>query len=218
MGSQSDQKTYDEIMHATYRALCKHGYANLRMQDIADEFDKSRSLLHYHYDTKEELLVAFLDHLIGWIGDRLAESETEEPLERLAEFIEKFVIDPLADGEETNDSERFALAMLELRLQAVHNDDFREKLRAHYEENVATVAGIIEDGIEAGVFREVDAERTGEAIYTALLGARMYHVTLEAEDATQRMRDSLAAFVVDGLLVKGDDRNPAAAFEAVADE
>lgn len=201
MGTQAEEEdTHDAIMRATYHALCKRGYADLTMQDIADEFDKSRSLLHYHYDTKEELLLAFLDHLIGWIGDRLAESDTEEPLARLEEFVDKFVVEP---GEEAR--ETFALALLELRVQAAHNDAFREKLAAHYEENVEAVATIIEDGIEEGAFRHVDPDETGEAIYTALVGARMYQVTLGAEDATHRMRDALAAFVVDDLLVDGRD-------------
>lgn len=196
-GAKEQTNTHDAIMRATYRALCKHGYANLTMQDIADELDKSRSLLHYYYDTKEELLLAFLDNLIGWIGARLAESDTEAPLERLEEYIDRFVIDRDQSGQET-----FALALLELRLQAVHNDAFREKLTAHYEGNVEAVAEIIEDGIEAGVFIETDAYETGEAIYTALVGARMYQVVLDAEGASHRMQEALATFVVDGLLAE----------------
>jgi AcrR family transcriptional regulator len=202
MGNQENERdTHDAIMGATYRALCEHGYADLTMQDIADEFDKSRSLLHYHYDTKEELLLAFLDHLIGWIGDRLEESDTEKPLERLEEFVDTFVVEP---GEA--ERETFALALLELRVRAVHNDVFREKLAAHYRGNVEAVADIIADGIEAGVFRAVDPDATGEAIYTALVGARIYQVTLDAESATRRMRDALAEFVVSGLLV--DEHRP----------
>jgi len=196
---ESVEDTHDAIMGATYRALCKHGYAHLTMQDIADEFDKSRPLLHYHYDTKEELMLAFVDNMVGWIGGQLAETEAEDPLERMETYVDGFVIDP---GEE--DRETFALALLELRVQAVHNDDFRRKLARHYENNVDTVAEIIADGVEAGVFREVDPEAVGEFVYTSLVGARMYQVTLGAQHASRRMRDNLAAFVVDDLLA--DDR------------
>jgi len=204
MGSEATGgDTHDAIMGATYHALCKHGYANLTMQDIADEFDKSRSLLHYHYDTKEELMLAFVDNIVGWIGERLAESETEEPLERLSEAIDGFVIEP---GEE--ERETFALALVELRVQAVHNEKFREKLATHYERNVEAIAEIVADGIEEGVFHDIDPYRTGEGIYTAFQGARTYQVTLGAEDASLRMRDAIAEFVVDDLLV--DDRDPVA--------
>ena len=46
----SDSKK--EIMEATYEALCKHGYAELSIEKIADEFDKGKSLIYYHYDDK----------------------------------------------------------------------------------------------------------------------------------------------------------------------
>ena len=192
------EDTHEAIMGATYRALCKHGYAHLTMQDIADEFDKSRPLLHYHYDTKDELMLAFVDNMIGWVGGQLAQSDTEEPLDRMEAYIDGFVIDP---GEE--DRETFALALLELRVQAVHNDEFRSRLSRHYENNVGTVADIIADGIEAEVFREVDPDEVGEFVYTSLVGARMYQVTMGAQHASRRMRDDLAEFVVDDLLVDG---------------
>ena len=192
------EDTHEAIMGATYHALCKHGYAHLTMQDIADEFDKSRPLLHYHYDTKEELMLAFVDNMIGWVGGQLAQSDTEEPLDRMEAYIDGFVIDP---GEE--DRETFALALLELRVQAVHNDEFRSRLSRHYENNVGTVADIIADGIEAEVFREVDPDEVGEFVYTSLVGARMYQVTMGAQHASRRMRDDLAEFVVDDLLVDG---------------
>jgi len=192
--------THEAIMGATYRALCEHGYASLTMQDIADEFDKSRSLLHYHFDTKEDLLLAFVDQMIGWIGDRLAETETEDPLPRLAEYVDRFVIEP-----DESDRQTFALAVVELRVQAVHHPPFREKLQAHYDRNAETVADIIADGIEAGVFRDVDPEAVGETIYTAMVGARTYQVTLGAADATRRMRDAIAEFVISDLLVADRD-------------
>jgi AcrR family transcriptional regulator len=196
MGADSaGSDTREEIMHATYLALCEHGYANLSMQDIADELDKSRSLLHYHYDTREELLLAFIDHLVGWIGDELEETDTEDPRARLIEYVDRFAIEP---GEQRR--ERFATALFELRLQAVHNERFREKLAEHYCGNVEAAAEIIADGIEDGVFHPVDPERTGEIIYTALEGARMNQVLLDAEGASIRMRDAILEYVVQSLI------------------
>ena len=184
MGADSaGSDTREEIMHATYRALCDHGYANLSMQDIADELDKSRSLLHYHYDTREELLLAFIDHLVGWIGDELEETDTEDPRARLVEY-----------------ADRFAIALFELRLQAVHNERFREKLAEHYRGNVEAAAEIVADGVESGVFHPVDPWRTGETIYTALEGARMYQVLLDTEGASERMRDAVVEYVIGNLV------------------
>jgi len=64
----------EEIMEATYRALLRHGYADLSISRIADELDKSKAAIYYHYDTKDDLLVAFLEFAV----DRFEETiETE---------------------------------------------------------------------------------------------------------------------------------------------
>jgi len=68
-------------MEATYRALCAHGYADLTTQDIADESETSKASLHYHYDTKEELLLSFLDYLYDRFVERY---ERRTPLGRMA--------------------------------------------------------------------------------------------------------------------------------------
>jgi AcrR family transcriptional regulator len=190
-----EEDTRDAIMRATYRALCEHGYADLSMQDIADEFDKSRSLLHYHYDTREELLLAFVDNLVGWIGDRIEERDATDPRARLLAYVDQFMLEP-GDAEHRN----FLVALFELRMQAVHNERFREKLAAHYRSNVEVAAAIIEEGVEAGVFRPVDPYGTAETVYMAIEGARMYQVVLGAEGAAQRMQDALRRYVVADLV------------------
>jgi len=184
----------DAIMDATYRALSKHGYADLSMQDIADEFEKSRSLLHYHYDTREDLILAFVDNLIGWIGSELEKTGTEDPRMRLLEYVDRFTLG------ERDRRHGFVVALSELRLQALHNDRLREKLTKHYQENIDTAVGIIEDGIEAGVFRPVDPQATAELIYTSMQGAAFHEVVLGAEGSTRRMRDGLVEYVVSDVV------------------
>ncbi|PSP70021.1 TetR/AcrR family transcriptional regulator, partial [Halobacteriales archaeon QH_9_66_26] len=74
----SRDDTQAAIMDATYRALCEHGYADLTIQTIADEFDKSKSLLYYHYDTKDEILIGLLDYLLGQFTIRVAIDPPDE--------------------------------------------------------------------------------------------------------------------------------------------
>ena len=86
-------EVHEELMAATYRALCAHGYADLTMQRIADEAGKSKSLLHYHYGTKQELLVAFLDYLFDRFEARVAATEGDAPETRLRVLLDKMVPD-----------------------------------------------------------------------------------------------------------------------------
>lgn len=68
-----------EILDATYRALCAHGYANLTLQDIAVEADTSKASIHYHYDSKNQLFAAFLDELFERFIDRVDSPEGDTP-------------------------------------------------------------------------------------------------------------------------------------------
>ena len=163
----------DEIMDGVYRALCTHGYAELTMQDIADECDKSKSLLHYHYDTKADLLVAFLDRLITDYENRLAREADDPPLERLVMFIARFVFTP-----EQTDRESFHLALLEMRSRGPYDERIREQLDRSDEVLRETVADILQDGIEEGVFEPVDVDRMAAHIVATLDGARTRQITL----------------------------------------
>ena len=163
----------DEIMDGVYRALRAHGYADLTMQDIADECSKSKSLLHYHYDTKEDLLVAFLDTVISDSERRIAAHADDPPAERLAGFIGWFVFDP-----DAVDREAFHIALLELRTQGPFNEPIREQLARSDRLLRGTVVDILESGIEEGVFRDVDVQETAALLVATLDGARTRQITL----------------------------------------
>jgi len=164
----SDQPSAaDEIMDGVYHALRAHGYADLTMQDIADECSKSKSLLHYHYDTKEDLLVAFLEHIITDSAERIEAHADDPATERLVAFIGWFVFGP-----DAADREAFHIALLELRTQGPFNDRIREQLDRSDRVLRGTVADILESGIEEGVFRDVDVEETAALLVATLDGAR----------------------------------------------
>ena len=196
-----------EIMDGVYHALRAHGYADVTMQDIADECSKSKSLLHYHYDTKEDLLVAFLDHVISDSEQRIEARADDPPAERLAQFVGWFVFE--ADAV---DREAFHIALLELRTQGPFNDRIREQLDRSDRLLRGTVADILESGIEAGAFRDVDVEETAALIVATLDGARTRQITLSSgeEDAeateptyTRTVAEATLQRIVGPLLAEG---------------
>jgi len=197
----SEQAAADEeIMDAVYRALCEHGYAELTMQDIADECSKSKSLLHYHYDTKADLLVAFLDDMLTSYEERTACTSDDSPAERLVEFVAQFVFTPDED-----DRVSFHLALLEMRSQGPFNERIQRQLDRSDELLRSRVADILRDGIEAGSFEPVDVDRVAALLVATLDGARTRQITLDdgqpsatytravAEDALDRIITPLLA-------------------------
>ncbi|GGM68864.1 AcrR family transcriptional regulator [Halarchaeum rubridurum] len=182
-------ETQTAIMEATYRALCEHGYADLTMQAIADEFSKSKSLIHYHYDTKEELLVAFLDYLLdGFLAKVEETNDGDDPRERLDTLV-----DILLSGPE--ESEDFQIAMLELRSQAPYVEAYREAFAANDQHLVGLLADTVAAGVESGVFRDVDPERVAETILVMIDGARSRSVLFGSGDTVAHTRRAIDGYV-----------------------
>ncbi|WP_411964296.1 TetR/AcrR family transcriptional regulator [Haloferax sp. YSMS24] len=205
-------EVHETLMQATYRALCAEGYADLTMQRIADEAGKSKSLLHYHYGTKRELLVSFLAYLLDRFEEKVEATEDDAPDERLRFLLDKMCPDEDDDG----DYDRFGLALTELRTQAPHDEAYRTQVARNEVAIRERFADIIRDGIEDGTFRAVDPDRTASLLFAALDGARLQRVVASgvdsndpsgpAHDTPADVRAALETFVVSDLLADdGDD-------------
>lgn len=199
-------ETEQEIMEATYRALCNHGYTNLTMQAIADEFDKTKGVLHYHYDTKQELLVAFLEYLLAAFYDDLDEELADGPAaprDRLEALIEMLLVGRRRELTATGfDHWGLTQVMLEIRTEAPHEPAFQDQLTRNFDAIETLLAEIIADGIEAGDFKPVDPEQTATMILSLITGARIYQVTLNRDDVAADvhavLQASLDAWLYDG--------------------
>jgi len=201
--SEGEPLAAEEIMDGLYRALCEHGYAALTMQDIADECGKSKSLLHYHYDTKEDLLVAFLERMLADYEAKMECRAGQPAVDRLVEFVARFVFDP-------EDTERasFHLALLEMRSQGPFNERIRELLVRSDGLLRSTLVEILEDGIEEGTVEPVDTDAVARLIVATLDGARTRQVTVGESGVqyTRTVAEQALSRLVDPILAEGVDR------------
>jgi AcrR family transcriptional regulator len=196
-GDPADTRT--AIMKATYLALCKYGYADLTIQRIGDEFEKSKSLLYHHYDGKDELLVEFLGFMLeNFESDVPVEQHDDEHAQLLAILDHALPLDP--------DDERleFTSAMTELRAQAPHDEAYREQFTRTDRFFRQRIADVVREGVERGAFRDVDPEQTAALVVTTINGSMLERVTTDAEDAIRASRAELDAYVDAHLLADRD--------------
>lgn len=170
-----------EIIEATGRALCEYGYADLTMQRIADESSVTSAAIHYHFDTKEELLNGFLDDLLNRFESRLA-CEAQDPRERLVDFFDAVF------EESASDHDDFPVALMELKAQAPYHEFFRERFIELDEVVRSVVKTAVEDGIEAGYFTETDPNRIAHLVATMINGSHVRTVALDEESSQTRER------------------------------
>ena len=189
-----DDETTEDIMRAVYSALCTHGYADLTMQDIADESSLSKAALHYHYDTKRDLLLAFLEHLHGKFTDRLADAEAaagDDPADRLVAFLDAALFPPERDDA---DLREFRTAVLEIKAQAPYEPAFRTHLSEFDDFVHGRVAAIVADGMERGRFDDrADPEAVASFVVTVMNGAHTRSVAVDhpVEDARRAVLEYL---------------------------
>ncbi|GAA0285620.1 TetR/AcrR family transcriptional regulator [Halobacterium noricense] len=187
----------DEILDATYRALCEHGFADLTVQDIADNSEKSKATIHYHYDSKQDLFEAFLEYLYDDYIDHVDDVSGETHREHLLALVEF----SLAEGGDVPGID-FRTAMLEIKAQAPYDGGFRKRLTDFDQYLTDRIETVVEAGVEAGEFRaDVDPETTAEFLVTTIKGAHTRRVSVN--HPLDRIRETLAEYVETRLVADG---------------
>lgn len=184
------QSTKDEIIDATREALVEHGYADLSMGKIADEFGRSQSLLHYHFDSKEKLIAAVLrrerKQYKGWF-----QSMPTDPEQRLDLLVESFV----REYSDWADREPMAARYSELLAAANHSEPIQMELQALFDRIREEFVETVREGVDDGTFQDVDPEHVGHLITAANASAGQYWL-LDNPEAETTIADALESFVL----------------------
>ncbi|WP_323174613.1 TetR/AcrR family transcriptional regulator [Natrialba sp. PRR66] len=196
MGDPWDEafsERHEEIMQAIYRALHKHGYADLTMKRIADEYGKSTAAVHYYYDTKDELLAAFLDYVLKEFADSIQDIKTTDAEERLELLLDQLLVKP-------QEGLDLPIALLEMRSQAPYKDAFRDRFQQNDEYIQYMLKAVINHGIDEGVFNDVDAAHVTHSLMTIVDGARTRAVVLNDIEELETARQTASEYV-DAMLL-----------------
>jgi AcrR family transcriptional regulator len=129
--------------------IVRRGFAATRVADIAAEVGVAPATVHYHFDRKDEILVrALLWTNEQLIADLEASESTEDPVRRLARFIERTIPHP---------GERRDEYLLEIDLWSwmrIHGEEL-ETYGAYGDRWIEHIRQIIQDGVDVGAFTVV---------------------------------------------------------------
>lgn len=191
---ESPETTREEILAAAYRALCTHGYAELTVERIGEEFDKSVSLIYHHYSGKDELLLACLDFMLEQYATETGSDGISDPRAELEALCDRVT---LADA--PAEHREFMRSLAGLRGQATHDAAFREYFTRSDGFFRGQLTAIVEAGIETGAFRDVDVERTVAMIQTVFSGALFRYATSDDDEWLSAVRRELYAYLEERL-------------------
>ncbi|WP_408956709.1 TetR/AcrR family transcriptional regulator [Natrinema sp. 74] len=193
-------ETEQRIREAAFRALGKHGYADLSIKDIGEELGQNPSIIYHYFDSKDELLLSMLDVFVELFVGRQAERPLTDPEAELRRFVDQ-MLNP-THGEQAMssppaDMETVASRVyVELWAHATWDSDFRRETTQVEERLRAALARILRAGIETDRFRPVDAEQTADHIFF-LLQQGIHARTTTNRDDIERIRTLIDAIIAD---------------------
>jgi len=195
-GKVAPEDTRELIMEATYRALAKHGYKDLRMRDIGEEMEMTRQVIHYHFDGKNDLMASFLEYIADQYEGSVEVDRDADPREELRARVDQCLFGPEFD--EFTHWDRMKVYH-ELFAYAQHDERHREIFSEHYENIRDSIVTVVRDGIDQGVFRETDPELVGQLITDVIHVARSRKISLGHDDAPEQAREAIQRYVVRSL-------------------
>ncbi len=186
------QRRRSEILVAAEAVFGERGFAGTRLEDIANRLEMRRPSLLYYFADKEALYDAIFESILEHFWSRIeAAREAEDPLERM---------DAIASAWIECLSERPSAARILLRQIVDVLPPRSEAVQARLGAILAAIREEIDDGVEAGLFKPVDARMYA----TTIAGASMFWVAAQpvmersfgidplAPESLEEFRDMLA--------------------------
>jgi len=183
-----------EVGVAVRQALAEYGYERLTTAKIADHYDKSEAGLYYYFDSKDEMIAAFLEHAATQLGEELLCVDTDTPEAALRAACENLFRTP------EHDHAGLAVAIMELLSHAPHNETLRRPLLELERACLEALTDIVAAGVEQGVFRPVEPRATAAFLLAAADGSTGIAVALEM-NVSDDLRTGWEAYV-DSLLAE----------------
>lgn len=204
-------QTKERIVDAAYRTLVRRGYHETSMKDIASEAGVAPGLAHYYFETKEDLLVAAIEHgckpvMDGW---ERAGINLSGPLPEDADpmMFARVGFD-LAKHELRTYGGLFLLTF-DMFGVGLHNPKIAAAVRSFIEERRAFIARITQ-GVMAGMAEPpaASADALAAAIWGSLHGIYLQKVTnpdFDADAAIDALSEMAIAFATRPRSTSGEE-------------
>lgn len=192
-----DGETIQSILAHTIQCIAEQGYEGASMREIARRSGVAKSLLHYHFSTKEDLLLRAARSMADEIARDITERDRRagSPVERLAGMATDLY--ELLLGH----TERCAF-MTEMYAMAAHNPRVAEMLREYRQ----TEYQLIEERLRDAMRNQLEkipggAEGFAAMVQTMMAGMIAQHSILESNQIRLARWQQIVQFILNGLVL-----------------
>jgi AcrR family transcriptional regulator len=160
----SDERT-SQIISAAEGVFSKKGFAEARMDDIAEKTGLSKGTLYNYFKSKDDLIIAILDRIFQreFKAFEQIDLSTTSATDSIWLFIDTVV----------KDIKYFLRAMpiaYEFLALAFRNKTVQKALKVYVNRYMDILVPIIQSGIDSGEFKNVDAQEVAVSMGAILEG------------------------------------------------
>jgi TetR/AcrR family transcriptional regulator, fatty acid metabolism regulator protein len=183
----------EELIKATYYEVAEKGYSAVTLQDIAKRAGVSKGSTLYYFATKEDLFLGALEWMVKQFDRRNGEviAKVEDPIEKVRALIGNI----FASAQE---SRQFFLAYSDFVSIGTRNKRFHDLNARFYDGCRGHNREVVEAGIRAGVFRQLDVEEAS-TMMRALVDGLMLQWFFSSEGTFDDYRRRCERIVLDYL-------------------
>jgi AcrR family transcriptional regulator len=186
-----------QILEAAITEFARHGFHATRMEDIARASGLSKGAVYLYYKSKDAIITALLRTLFAWElrGARAIVDTEGSATDRLLAMTRMFA----------DELDRMVVAMpilLEFYAVAFRQSTVRDYLSQMYEDFRSPLAALIQQGIDRGEFRAVDAEEVALAWIALTEGLTLLWVVNPRGIAWREHAEAAVHLLLDGLRVR----------------
>ena len=186
------EQTREMIIERSAALFNKKGMAATAMSDVMDATDLSKGSLYVHFDNKDVLVEAVVDHNLALLEQRTlaAINKFDNPKDKLFAYIDinRNSLNPPVEG---------GCPMLNFGMEADdQNEVIREKVAGQVNKAQRLIADIIAQGIRQGVFRaDWNYKEFAAVMFAMIEGGGMISRTTRKNDKTMIINHTLKEMI-----------------------
>ena len=187
--------TKSRVIEAAKPLFAKYGFKKTSVQDIARAAHVAKGAMYYYFKSKDEVFEAIVHDELSTLWNRVIEAvnAVTTPEEKIRSFV-------LTRMKET---ERLLNAFAALENEEIEHLGFIDEVRRRaLKQQTGVVAGILEDGIEGGVFRRLDSKAVAEMMILALAALDQLRREGRSWKETSKRLDEMLGMLFDGIRSK----------------
>jgi AcrR family transcriptional regulator len=190
-----------QIMEAALACFSRKGYHKTTMDDIVTESGLSKGTLYWYFKSKDELffslVTAFFLEMRQDIDAILAQyTSAPDKLRALTDGFTGF-FDEMGE---------FLNVFFEFWMQSALNEQLNQLFHSMLSQYRGAIAGIIEEGIEAGEFKTVDASHLAVTVMAAYDGLWFYKMLMPDEIDLGQASQAFIETLLGGLAANRQER------------